>query len=197
MSLLPQQSQPVSPRKQPQPMSSSAHSPLLLEEEDPFDDTARTISERRRKRTKRPSSRSILIHGALIFLYTVVSMMVMRTNTADELSSHGWLSVTLRRLAIDIILAAIRGMTIEYRPQLFQNLSNNPFAGPPSPAIDEAWAELLAPMNIRASKAELDRNDQTSVALPDGGGYLAWLGVFHELHCIASAHSKERPQLTS
>jgi len=38
-------------------------------------------------------------------------------------------------------------------------------------------------MSIRVTKEELDAHGQTSVALP-GGGYLAWLGVFHELHCV-------------
>ena len=38
-------------------------------------------------------------------------------------------------------------------------------------------------MSIRVTKEELDAHGQTSVELP-GGGYLAWLGVFHELHCV-------------
>ena len=69
---------------------------------------------------------------------------------------------------------------------LFQNLTSNPYAGPPMPAIDEAWEKLLAPMNIRVSDAELALSHQTSVDLPENGGHLAWLGVFHELHCIVS-----------
>lgn len=88
--------------------------------------------------------------------------------------------------------AAVAGLTITYGPKLFKNLTINPFAGAPSPEIDKTWSELLAPMNIRVSKAELKSNGQTSVALPEGGGYLAWLGVFHELHCIASAHFERR-----
>lgn len=87
---------------------------------------------------------------------------------------------------VDNLLAAMERITIRYKPQLFKNLTENPFAGAPSPEIDETWAELLAPMNLRVSKAELEGGDQISVALPEGGGYLAWLGAFHELHCIAS-----------
>ena len=43
-------------------------------------------------------------------------------------------------------------------------------------------------MSIRVTKAELEAHGQTSVQLP-GGGYLAWLGVFHELHCVVSLGS--------
>ena len=41
-------------------------------------------------------------------------------------------------------------------------------------------------MHIRVSEAELERGNQESVILPEGGGYLGWMGVFHELHCIVS-----------
>lgn len=39
-------------------------------------------------------------------------------------------------------------------------------------------------MHIRVSEAELRRDNQQSVALTEGGGYLGWMGVFHGLHCI-------------
>lgn len=39
------------------------------------------------------------------------------------------------------------------------------------------------------SENELTRNNQTSVPLPNGGGFLAWLEIFHELHCVVSAVS--------
>ena len=44
-------------------------------------------------------------------------------------------------------------------------------------------------MHIRVSEAELRRDNQQSVALTEGGGYLGWLGVFHELHCIVRGFS--------
>ena len=45
-------------------------------------------------------------------------------------------------------------------------------------------------MSIRVTKAELDSHGQNSVELPSGG-YLAWLGVFHELHCVVSMTAQE------
>lgn len=69
---------------------------------------------------------------------------------------------------------------------MYMNLDNNPFAGPPDPAIDAAWHKFMENINIRVSKKEMARTRQTSVELPEGGGDLAWLGVYHELHCLVS-----------
>ena len=48
-------------------------------------------------------------------------------------------------------------------------------------------------MHIRVSEAELRRDNQESVRLVEGGGYLGWMGVFHELHCIVS-HLRQDPK---
>ena len=39
-------------------------------------------------------------------------------------------------------------------------------------------------MNIRVTKAELERDNLASIALEDSDGYLSWIGAFHQLHCI-------------
>jgi len=77
-------------------------------------------------------------------------------------------------------------VTTEYSPRIYMNLNRNPFTGPPriNPHVDESWRELLANINIRVSKEELEYNHQTSVELPENGGYLAWMSVYHELHCL-------------
>ena len=82
--------------------------------------------------------------------------------------------------------AAVQGLSISYIPITFRNLTNNPYAGKPNADIDGAWDELMAPMHIRVTGEELLRDNQESVALPEAGGYLGWLGAFHELHCIVS-----------
>ena len=67
---------------------------------------------------------------------------------------------------------------------IFPNLSQTPYAGPPSLEIDAAWDNLASYKLMRVSSEEMRRNNQMSIALPEGGGYLGWMGVFHELHCI-------------
>lgn len=87
-------------------------------------------------------------------------------------------------------LAAFNNLAFQDARTIFQNLSQNPFAGAPSPEIDTAWDDLLAPTHMRVSIEELQRDNQESVQLPEGGGYLAWMGVFHELHCVVRKRHK-------
>ena len=70
--------------------------------------------------------------------------------------------------------------------QRFLTSETSPFAGRPSTRLDRAWSHLLHGTNIRMSEEELARRNQTSVALPEGGGHLAWLEVNHQLHCVVS-----------
>ena len=73
------------------------------------------------------------------------------------------------------------------------------YAGDPSPELDLAWHYLFEGMqlltcpkivteqaldnNIRVEKPDLDDLGLDSIQLADGG-YVAQLGVFHELHCL-------------
>lgn len=113
----------------------------------------------------------VLVHTVLILLYTVASIAIIR-------AAHNSNNSVLRAPS------AIDHLDFAYTPTIFHNLTNNPYAGTPSPALDAAWAALLAPMHIRVSEAELRRDNQQSVELKEGGGYLGWMGVFHGLHCI-------------
>lgn len=68
-------------------------------------------------------------------------------------------------------------------------MSQSPYVGQPTTEVEAAWHLLLAPASLRVSEEELQSSDpfgpstQASVALPNGGR-LAWLGVYHELHCV-------------
>lgn len=95
-------------------------------------------------------------------------------------------SIRVRQDASPLTASAIDGLSLIYEAAP-QNLYNNSiYAGGPSDATDDAWRELLGSVDIRATYAELSRNNRTSVKLPESGDYLAWLGVFHELHCVVS-----------
>lgn len=62
-------------------------------------------------------------------------------------------------------------------------MRDSPYIGQPGNISDGSWNNLFANMSIRVTEEELSSRGQSSVALP-GGGYLAWLGVYHELHCV-------------
>ena len=115
--------------------------------------------------------RAILTHLGILVLYATTSIFLIRSQRCSAVRSPP---------------AAIDNLQYSYHPTLFHRLNATPYAGPPSPEIDRAWDALLAPMHISVSKTELQRSNQDSVALPESGGYLGWLGVFHELHCIVN-----------
>jgi hypothetical protein len=84
----------------------------------------------------------------------------------------------------------IDDLEILYEPKSYDDFEKSPYAGPPSPAIDAAWHRLLEHTTIRVTAEELRRSNQTSVELPEGGGNMAWFGVYHELHCIVCRPSQ-------
>lgn len=87
--------------------------------------------------------------------------------------------------------APLHDLSLQYTQTTFHNLSRSPFAGSPSAQIDASWDELLAPMNIRVTKAELQRENLESIALKDSDGYLSWIGAFHQLHCIVRTQNPD------
>lgn len=78
---------------------------------------------------------------------------------------------------------AFAGLAVQYEFRLYENFVDSPYAGVPSEESDAAWSNLIANMSVRVTDKELAAHNQTSVSLPNGG-YLAWLGGFHELHCV-------------
>ena len=81
---------------------------------------------------------------------------------------------------------ALLDLDIQIKPTLFMTAGASPFAGPPIPEIDETWHILLGNTSIRVSQEELNRNGnrRESISLPENGGHMVWLGVFHQLHCL-------------
>lgn len=108
----------------------------------------------------------IAFHLILVCLYTVISFAVIRQRERPTTS-----------------LAPISNLDICYQPKNYTDFELSDYAGLPSPLLDEKWHDLLEHVTLRVSKEELQKSNQTSVALPRGG-YMAWLGVSHELHCI-------------
>lgn len=110
--------------------------------------------------------KGFLVHTLFIIMYGFISVAVIRTYTNQ------------------VELSGVLGRPHSWRPQLYDKLKDNIFAGPPSPQLDIAWQNSLKNINIRVSKTELETAHQKSIELPEGGGYLSWLGAFHELHCL-------------
>lgn len=62
----------------------------------------------------------------------------------------------------------------------------NPFTGKPRPEFDQAWRDIIAPITIKVSGEELVRFSEgdSTIAFKDGSGYIAEMGMYHELHCV-------------
>ncbi|KAH7125251.1 hypothetical protein B0J11DRAFT_300685 [Dendryphion nanum] len=61
------------------------------------------------------------------------------------------------------------------------------YSGPPTVENTKAWEDLVQPTFFGATEQELVRGKESiddSVQLADSDGYLAALGVYHELHCL-------------
>ncbi|KAK3694279.1 hypothetical protein B0T22DRAFT_496730 [Podospora appendiculata] len=78
---------------------------------------------------------------------------------------------------------------IRYEINGENNLDHNKhskLSGPPTAEQEDAWDRLMKPVYFRASREELEKGGETwndSAELIEGG-YLATLGVYHELHCL-------------
>ena len=80
---------------------------------------------------------------------------------------------------------ALPEINVKTERRAYGFMHSSPYVGHDFPKVDAAWNELLDNINLRVSSAELLNQGPniTSIELPHGG-HLAWLGVFHELHCI-------------
>jgi hypothetical protein len=108
-----------------------------------------------------------IVHILFIVIYSAMYVVFIARQTAQHTTS----------------LHPINDLKIKVVASPYDDFEKSPYAGPPSPSVDSAWHHLLEYTTIRVTAEELLRSNQSSVALP-GGGYMAWLGVFHELHCI-------------
>ncbi|KAI1501575.1 hypothetical protein F5X99DRAFT_382347 [Biscogniauxia marginata] len=77
------------------------------------------------------------------------------------------------------------------------------YSGPPTPEQDQAWDELVKSSFFKVTYEELEQAGESfeHIAELSDGGYVATLGVYHELHCVRQLRfylSKERyyPHLT-
>ncbi|RAH41214.1 uncharacterized protein BO95DRAFT_507265 [Aspergillus brunneoviolaceus CBS 621.78] len=81
-------------------------------------------------------------------------------------------------------LGELRGLQRHFVPTKFTDYSQTAYFQDPDSLTDAAWEDLLGDMFIRVSTEELDLANQTSISLPRDDKHLAWLGVYHDLHCI-------------
>ena len=173
----------------------SESEPFITFKDDESDLGKENLPNTRRKPARWGLTRNLLIHLGLVALYTAFTIVVLRFNwkSCRTIYSDGrWPTHTFPRCFRYEKSAhggadPIKDLDIQYKPKSFIDLVDSPYAKQPGSGTDNAWEKLLGNMHIRVTAEELARHNQTSVALTEGGQYLAWLEVFHELHCIVSS----------
>jgi hypothetical protein len=139
------------------------------------------------------SARSYCVHGGLVLCYTILSFFVISWRLRMDrrvARDYGQFSQKRSYGEFNMCVDLVHAIPVEFtfKPTIFHNLSSTLYAGDrPENVLTAAWDDLLQPMNMRFSQEEIDAVNQESVALPEGGGYLGWFGVFHSLHCVVSS----------
>lgn len=162
----------------------SEEKPFLSAEETGEDSTELNVStthQRPRKLFRQVHS----THLALIVLYTVASALIIWWNNHHYVNPKAGAAHLKHRRCLLIDSLVLPDVAIHFAPEIYMKMHESPYVGPPGLEIDGAWSDLMGNMSIRVTESELARNGQMSVKLPNGG-HLAWLGVFHQLHCVVS-----------
>ncbi|KAI9685222.1 MAG: hypothetical protein M1822_004595 [Bathelium mastoideum] len=88
---------------------------------------------------------------------------------------------------------------LEYEEHVFsfedRIQEHSSFSGKPSPELDKSWHDLLNAENIKLEPEIMKYygREDIGVALPEGGGYIGTLNVYHELHCLKRLHQYMYP----
>ncbi|PVI08123.1 hypothetical protein DM02DRAFT_621665 [Periconia macrospinosa] len=167
-----------------------------VSEKEPFLEA--NTSGPRRSKIKRHWVFPTIVNIVVCLAYTVAYHSLYQRHQQVTTSLHGKTQLhfpSYHRQVTDLL--EINDLKILSIPKAYDDFEKSPFAGPPSQSLDAAWHDLLKHTTIRVTKEELQTSNQTSIELPEGGGYMAWLGVFHELHCIWIYRDHYHPNLNA
>ena len=81
-------------------------------------------------------------------------------------------------------LAAPAQAMVKHELRIPHTEPGGPFTGLPRRELDEAWSDLLTASMIEMPAEEMRKMNKSSIAVRDTGNYVAYYGVFHQLHCL-------------
>ncbi|KAF2258866.1 hypothetical protein CC78DRAFT_572229 [Lojkania enalia] len=163
-----------------------------MEENEPFLGANLTSSRNSKARRRLGSSNCFIFFISAFNIIILAANLLILAHRVYFADSHATSTSTCYRHFPNEILGAVA--RYERKPHLFVKFQDSPYTGSPNEENNKAWHELMQSMVIRVTKEELDHGQQNSLPLP-GGGYMAWLGAYHELHCIYSNYY--HPNLSS
>jgi len=110
---------------------------------------------------------AVRLHLFIYLLFYIATLIYLKSHTDVSLST---IAFTQEKLSTTVHFFGLAEKSI--------------YSGKPSDDIDNAWDDLLSGINIRVSRTELKKTNQTSVRFPRSQYYLGWLEVSHQLHCV-------------
>jgi hypothetical protein len=103
---------------------------------------------------------AFFIHVLVLAIYSGIFLLLVQSQLGHDSS----------RKPLIVSLPATSALKMERRVLRNRVNATNPYKGPPSEELDQAWRELLRHSNIRLSAEELKEMGRTSVQLADGSG---------------------------
>ncbi|TVY47472.1 hypothetical protein LOCC1_G002207 [Lachnellula occidentalis] len=166
------------PRSEPRLSKTVEKHPLLGEEEEEEEESEFIYHEDDLKPSKKLSARSILWTHVVILLVTLFLGFTIGFALSYYMENKGHQLQTSSYSPAQIV--------ISYSQQKIHPMGPETYWGTPTVEQTKSWERLLEPVMMRASYEEMalaGEDPDNSIKLLDGG-YLASLGVYHDLHCL-------------
>ncbi|RAH41263.1 uncharacterized protein BO95DRAFT_468006 [Aspergillus brunneoviolaceus CBS 621.78] len=115
---------------------------------------------------------------------TLLNLTLIIGNAIFYVNSRTW-TAAMKNYCPDLPESPLK-TGIYYEPSVMDIYAYNPYGGDPRPELEESWDNLMRKSFFRATKDEMiqwGEYGDDSIAL-ENGGYLAYLRVYGELHCM-------------
>ncbi|KAI5364409.1 hypothetical protein J4E82_011476 [Alternaria postmessia] len=134
---------------------------------------------------RRRTGRRKNISMRLVAIVCVLAYLILGTIYVELRVRYGRLEAGIRSARPELFPAMEKSGAFRQDSRVFPlTVAGTPFAGFPSPELDQAWHGLLEGTVIKVSEEDLAYYNVTSLPLADGSGYASEIFMTHELHCL-------------
>ncbi|KAI0517032.1 hypothetical protein F5B22DRAFT_144064 [Xylaria bambusicola] len=121
-----------------------------------------------------------LIHFALLSYIAVLGTLYIRQPLCTPISDPP--------SSVASEYAKLLQMPLEFEERSAWLPLQAPWDQEPSPALDQAWADLMFGLNVRVTTDEVESLgfNRTNRLRVNGGDYFGVVGVYHQIHCLNS-----------
>ncbi|KAI0967860.1 hypothetical protein F4678DRAFT_482887 [Xylaria arbuscula] len=115
-----------------------------------------------------------LLHLVIVALLVTVVVHVQQKDSRTNVEGVSWSPVQ------NSVQYELNGR------HALKHYESSVYSGPPTSQQEEAWTKILTPMYFAATLQEMLKAGESPAngTQLNNGGYLATMGVYHELHCL-------------